>query len=95
MGDCFTFYATTYALLQKIDCQVLSVERLNGRTQHFWCLVNLGTGWYHFDACNVGPEHLRCFMKTSEELVKYSVQYWRFDTSLYPQLETRPYVMEN
>lgn len=94
-GDCFTFYATTYALLQKIDCQVLSVERLNGRTQHFWCLVNLGTGWYHFDACNVGPEHLRCFMKTSEELVKYSVQYWRFDTSLYPQVETRPYVMEN
>ena len=95
VGDCFTFYATTYALLQKIDCQVLSVERLNGRTQHFWCLVNLGTGWYHFDACNVGPEHLRCFMKTSEELVKYSVQYWRFDTSLYPQVETRPYVMEN
>ena len=95
VGDCYTFYATTYALLQKIDCQVLSVERLNGRTQHFWCLVNLGTGWYHFDACNVGPEHLRCFMKTSEELVKYSVQYWRFDTSLYPQLETRPYVMEN
>ena len=33
--------------------------------------------------------------KVSEELVKYSVQYWRFDTSLYPQVETRPYVMEN
>lgn len=95
VGDCFTFYSTTYALLQRIDCQVLSVERLNGRTQHFWCLVNLGTGWYHFDACNVGPEHIRCFMKTSEELVKLSVQYWRFDTTLYPQLETRPYAMEN
>ena len=93
VGDCFTFYSASYALLQKIDCQVLSVERLNGKTQHFWCLVNLGTGWYHFDACNVGPEHLRCFMKTSEELVKYSVQYWRFDTSLYPPLETTPYSM--
>ena len=91
VGDCFTFYATTYELLQRIDCQVLSVERLNGKTQHFWCLVNLGTGWYHFDACNVGPEHLRCFMKTSDELLKYSVQYWRFDTTLYPELETRPY----
>lgn len=92
-GDCFTFYATSYALLQKIDCQVLSVERLNGKTQHFWCLVNLGSGWYHFDTCNVGPEHLKCFMKTSEELVKYSVQYWRFDTTLYPALETTPYSM--
>lgn len=92
-GDCFTFYATSYALLQKIDCQVLSVERLNGKTQHFWCLVNLGTGWYHFDTCNVGPEHIQCFMKTSDELVKYSVQYWRFDTTLYPAVETTPYSM--
>ena len=92
-GDCYTFYATSYALLQKIDCQVLSVERLNGKTQHFWCLVNLGTGWYHYDTCNVGPEHLKCFMKTSEELVKYSIQYWRFDTTLYPTLETTPYTM--
>ena len=95
VGDCFTFYSTSYALLQKIDCQVLSVERLNGKTQHFWCLVDLGSGWYHFDTCNVGPQHLRCFMKTSEELVQYSVQYWRFDTTLYPPVETIPYAMEN
>lgn len=94
-GDCFTFYSASYALLQKIDCQVLSVERLNGATQHFWCLVNLGSGWYHFDTCNVGPQHLRCFMKTSEELSQYSGQYWRFDTTLYPPVETIPYAMEN
>lgn len=93
VGDCFTFYSSSYAMLQKIDCQVLSVERMNGRTQHFWCLVNLGTGWYHFDTCNVGPQHLRCFMKTSEELLNYSEQYWRFDTTLYPALETTPYSM--
>lgn len=93
VGDCFTFYSAGYALLQKIDCQVLSVERMGGKTEHFWCLVNLGTGWYHFDTCNVGPEKLRCFMKTSEELVKYSQQYWRFDTTLYPAVETVPYSM--
>ncbi len=93
VGDCFTFYSSSYALLQRIDCQVLSVERLNGKTQHFWCLVNLGTGWYHFDSCNVGPEHLYCFMKTTAELVQYSQQYWRFDTTLYPAVETVPYSM--
>lgn len=95
VGDCFTFYSASYALLQKTECQVLSVERLNGATQHFWCLVNLGSGWYHFDTCNVGPQHLYCFMKTSEELSQYSGQYWRFDTTLYPQVETIPYAMEN
>ena len=93
VGDCFTFYSASYALLQRIDCQILSVERLGGKTHHYWLLVNLGTGWYHFDTCNVGPEHLYCFMKTSEELVKYSQQYWRFDTTLYPALETVPYSM--
>lgn len=95
VGDCFTFYSASYALLQKTDCQVLSVERLNGATQHFWCLVNIGSGWYHFDTCNVGPQHLRCFMKTSAELEQYSQQYWRFDTTLYPAVETIPYAMEN
>lgn len=94
VGDCFTFYSASYALLQKIDCQVLSVERLNGQTQHFWCLVNLGTGWYHFDSCNAGPKNLKCFMKTTAELDEYSYQYyWRYDTSMYPALETTPFSM--
>ncbi len=93
VGDCFTFYSSSYALMQRIDCQVLSVERLGGKTHHYWLLVNLGTGWYHFDTCNVGPQNLYCFMKTSEELMQYSQQYWRFDTTLYPAVETVPYSM--
>lgn len=92
VGDCYTFYATSYCMLEKIDCQLLSVERLNGKTQHFWCLVNLGTGWYHFDPCNVGPQHYRCFMKMTSDLSPLSAQYWRFDESLYPPVETTPFV---
>lgn len=92
VGDCFTFYATAYCMLEKIDCQVLSVERLNGKTQHFWCLVNLGTGWYHFDTCNVGPQHYRCFMKMNSDLEPLSPQYYRFDHSLYPEVATTPFV---
>lgn len=92
VGDCYTFYAVSYCMLEKIDCQVLSVERLNGKTQHFWCLVNLGTGWYHFDTCNVGPQHYECFMKMTSDLTPLSEQYWRFDQSLYPPVETTPFV---
>lgn len=92
VGDCYTFYATSYCMLEKIDCGLLSVERLNGKTQHFWCLVNLGTGWYHFDPCNVGPQHYRCFMKMTSDLSPLSAQYWRFDESLYPPVETTPFV---
>ena len=92
VGDCYTFYAASYCMLEKIDCQLLSVERLNGKTQHFWCLVNLGTGWYHFDPCNVGPQHYRCFMKMNSDLEPLSPQYWRYDHSLYPDVETTPFV---
>ena len=93
-GDCYTFYATTYVLLQEIDAQVLSVERMNGKTQHFWCLVNLGSGWYHFDTCNVGPQHYKCFMKMNSDLAPLSPQYWVFNEALYPAVATTPFVMK-
>ncbi len=94
VGDCYTFYATSYILLQEIDdIQVLSVERMNGKTQHFWCLVNLGSGWYHFDTCNVGPQHYKCFMKMNSDLAPLSPQYWVFNEALYPQVATTPFVM--
>lgn len=85
IGDCFTFYSTTYLLMSKLDgVEVMSVQRLNGATRHYWCLVNIGTGWYHLDACNVGPNHMRVFMKTDAELEAISTYFWRYDKSLYP-----------
>lgn len=90
-GDCFTFYSTSYLLLSKIDCQVMSVERYRGATQHFWLFVNTGTGWYHFDACNAGPDHYRAFMKTNSQVQYIGSNYWRYDHSLYPELATEKY----
>ena len=95
VGDCYTFYAATYVLLQEIDgAQVLSVERMNGKTQHFWCMVNIGSGWYHFDTCNVGPQHYKCFMKMNSDLAPLSPQYWVYNEALYPQVATTPFVMK-
>ena len=94
-GDSFTCYAVSYALLQRIDCKLLSVERAGGSGEHFWCLVDLGSGWYHFDACSNAPDGTHCFMKTSNELEKVSSSYWSFDTKLYPDLATRAYALKN
>lgn len=95
VGDCYTFYAATYTLLQEIEgAQVLSVERMNGKTQHFWCMVNLGSGWYHFDTCNVGPQHYKCFMKMNSDLAPLSPQYWVYNEALYPEVATTPFVMK-
>ena len=95
VGDCFTFYSTTYLLLNKIDgVEVMSVQRLNGATRHYWCLVNIGTGWYHLDACNVGPNHMRACMMTDDELDAISTYYWRYDRSLYPEGAKEKFVLE-
>ncbi|WP_237266788.1 transglutaminase domain-containing protein [Thermoclostridium stercorarium] len=89
-GDCFTYYSVSQLLLNRIGAQTLSVERLTkpGEARHYWHMVNLGDGWYHFDAT---PQIRRfvAFMVTDEELEAYSrtykdSYYYRYDKSKYP-----------
>lgn len=93
-GDCFTFYSVAYLLLSNIDCEVLSVERYGWDSRHYWCLVNLGNGWYHFDTINVAPNDFQAFMKTADEVLAVSIYYWDYNEELYPPLATEPFEME-
>lgn len=93
-GDCFTYYSASFLLLNKIEgVEVMSVERLGGRTNHYWCLVNVGTGWYHYDTC---PNHIygTCFMRTNGQLHNGEGKaYWKFDMSLFPEVATKSFKM--
>lgn len=95
-GDCFTFFATAKCLLERIGAQTMCVERYGGNrdTHHYWLLVNLGTGWYHFDAINVGPRNYECFMRTDAAIKARAANFWSFDESLYPPTPTEDYVLE-
>lgn len=91
VGDCFTYYSVSNLLLTRIGAQVLSVERLTkpGEAKHYWHMVNLGDGWYHFDACIHRPPFVS-FMVTDDELEAYSRRhkdsyYYRYDKSKYPE----------
>lgn len=90
-GDCFTFYSSARLLLEHTDAQIMSVERVGGRTHHYWLLVNIGTGWYHYDACNAGTGKKRCFMWTNAQTDAASTRFWHYDKSLYPPIATEPY----
>lgn len=96
-GDCFTFCSVARALLEKAGAQVQVVTRYGGKknTHHWWLLVDLGTGYYHFDAINVGPKNYTCFMRTTEEVLKRSKNFWSFNQSLYPATPTEPFSMED
>ncbi|MBQ9412050.1 MAG: transglutaminase domain-containing protein [Oscillospiraceae bacterium] len=95
LGDCYTFCYSSYFLLNKLGADTVVVQRANETSRHFWLLVNLGTGWYHFDAGRTAPGGYQAFMKTTEQI--YSVQdgdyYWHFDPDLYPEVATVPFEM--
>lgn len=93
-GDCFTYYAVARLLLEQTDAEMMSVKRKSTQTRHYWLLVNVGTGWYHFDACNVGAAEARCFMWTNAQTSAHSHYFWRYEESLYPAVATERYSKE-
>ncbi len=86
-GDCFTYFAVAQALLTRAGIDNMEVNRVGGRTRHYWNLINCGDGWYHFDSCP-NKDHKESFMLTDkqvEELTKKrGNNYYNFDKSLYP-----------
>lgn len=99
-GDCFAYYATYEVLLTRVGIPNMRVTRINGETNHWWNLVNVGEGWYH---CDCSPRNntlpYKCFMQTDAQLEAYSTlyekyfpekpDYYLFDKSLYPERETK------
>lgn len=89
-GDCFTFYSVTRALLDELGVEYMSLTRLGGRTRHYWMIVNIGTGWYHFDP-TIAPRHShKCFMWTNAQC-KVKSYFWRYDHSKYPEIATEKF----
>lgn len=94
-GDCFAFYATYSVLLTRVGIPNMCVERVDGDTNHYWNLVDVGYGWYHCDSSPRNKKHpYICFMQTDAQLAAYMetiperANYYKFDTSLYPERGT-------
>ena len=92
-GDCFTFFAAAKCLLNMAGIENLDVVKSDtSHSSHFWLLINLGYGWYHFDACPRLGSGDNFFMVTDEELEAYSSRHYNshvFDHSLYPERATQ------
>ena len=72
-GDCFNYFACAKALLERLGIPTVDLQRVGGTTRHYWLLVNLGEGWYHFDACwHPAGYHIESFMLTEAEVRAYT-----------------------
>lgn len=86
-GDCFTYYAVCRLLLSRAGIPNLTVERYpayaNGN--HWWSLVHLDSGWYHFDTTPRLAGGRFC-LNTDAQLRAYSTgSTFRYQTSKYPK----------
>ena len=84
IGDCWVHCNTARELLTMAGIENLTVTR--DWPNHYWLMVNVGTGWYHYD---VTPRATggRFFMWTDAELKAYSDKYdncFSYDHSQYP-----------
>lgn len=92
-GDCYTYFSVAKALLNKIGAKTIDVERAPGvrNDHHYWLLVDLGTGYYHFDATR-RAHYFNGFMATDAQVKQYSTNvvngFYYFDESLYPATPT-------
>ena len=92
-GDCFNYYATSRILLTRAGFENQAVTRVGGKTQHFWSLVYIGGGWYHFDTTPTVKPTVN-FLLTDAEVEKFSRVniwgYYNFDKTKHPATPAKP-----
>ena len=95
-GDCYTYFACSKALMEYCGIKNIDVVKVrvnDSESRHYWSLVDVGTGYYHFDATpRVGG--FNGFMRTDAQLSEYSKSHknsHRFDSGKYPATPKEKY----
>ena len=92
-GDCFNYYAASKALLLELGVETVDIYKSDtSHSAHYWLLVNLGDGYYHFDATPRDGSGDFFFLVTDKQIDDYSAAHENshiFDHSLYPASETK------
>lgn len=90
-GDCFTYYSIAKLLITRSGIPHIMVRRYPeqpGRN-HWWNLVYVRGGWYHFDTTPRSRKGYFC-LQTDEQLHMYSTgSTFRFQEELYPKRATK------
>jgi transglutaminase-like putative cysteine protease len=88
-GDCYVYASTAKELLTRAGITNMDIERIpSGNSMHYWNLVDIGTGWYHFDT-TPRTDHPVIFMWTDAQIREYSNSHnnsHNYDPANYPQI---------
>lgn len=88
-GDCYVYACTARALLTGAGITNIDIASIPGETNHYWNLVDVGDGWYHFDTTPRADDHPHICMWTEAQLMEYSAAHGNshnYDHSQYPEV---------
>ena len=88
-GDCFVYASTAKELLTLAGIQNIDIVKATKNPSHYWNLVYIEDGWYHFDS-TPRKDKSDFFLLTDAELEAYSSTHKNthiFDRSLYPEIK--------
>ncbi len=87
-GDCYVYACTAKLLLTRAGITNMDIAKIPAKTSHYWNLVDIGDGWYHFDT-TPRKDHPTIFMWTDEQMIAYSNKHNKshnYDPALYPEI---------
>lgn len=90
-GDCYTYAATAQALLIEAGIKNMMINRIPDTYRHYWNLVDIGEGWYHYDTCPRLVKHNFDYIG-DDELMEYSKKNkycHHYDRSLFPEIQKK------
>ena len=90
-GDCFSYYSLARALLTRVGIPNIMIRRYPhvNNYDHFWNLVFIKGGWYHFDTTPRRRGGNFCLV-TDSQLTGYdSGSMFKFNKKIYPKRATK------
>lgn len=90
-GDCYTYACVAKALLSRAGIENKDIEKIPGKQRHYWNLVNIGEGWYHFDATPRPNQDMDLDYITDAALAEYGVTHGsslnNYDRNVYTDIQ--------
>lgn len=89
-GDCYTYYSMAKLLLTRAGIPNLQVKRYKSTSRHFWNLVYVQDGWYHFDTTPRSSGGKFC-LNTDKQMNDYAPgsYVFRFNKKILPKRATK------
>ena len=88
-GDCYVYASTAKCLLTRAGIANMDIGFSNPNRTHYWNLIDLGDGWYHFDATR-RTDGSSFFYYSDADIRAYSSAHngsHAYDPSQYPEIQ--------